>query len=275
MKDFFLNLPVGGDARPVTDYGISLARQFSAHITAAAICFKRLIVGSPFDGAAATMIAGALEEDRERAQKTAAAFDAAATGASILWETRIVNADPETASSWFAERARHNDLIICPQSEPTVPGHEELLIETALFSSGRPVLVVPYIHKGPARIGRVTVCWNGSANAARAVHDALPLLKLAKDITVLSVTSVSSPDETMKNAEIANHLARHSLQVDVKMLHAANISPADAVLSHVADSGTDLIVMGAYGHSRLREFILGGMTRDILHSMTVPTLFSH
>jgi nucleotide-binding universal stress UspA family protein len=137
------------------------------------------------------------------------------------------------------------------------------------------VLVVPYIQKGPARIGRVTVCWNGSANAARAVHDALPLLKLAKDITVLSVTGESASDEAMRDAEIANHLARHNLQVDVKVLAAVGISPADAVLSHVADSGTDLIVMGAYGHSRLREFVLGGMTRDILRSMTVPTLFSH
>jgi nucleotide-binding universal stress UspA family protein len=136
------------------------------------------------------------------------------------------------------------------------------------------VLVVPFIQKQGAKLERVVVCWDGSRNAARAIADAMPLLHRAKAVDVLIVASEAGKSTDVPGADIGQHLARHGLKVDVKRI-TADIAVADAILSHAADSGADLLVMGGYGHSRLREFILGGATRHILQTMTVPVLMSH
>jgi nucleotide-binding universal stress UspA family protein len=160
------------------------------------------------------------------------------------------------------------------QARPEDDLAESLTIEAALFGSGRPVLVVPYIQSSGLKLDRVMVCWDGGRNAARAVGDALPLLKRAGRIDVVTVEERERRNE-LRGAEIAEHLARHKLNVELKPIVAPDTEVADILLSEAADNGTDLIVMGAYGHSRLREFILGGATRGMLGAMTVPVLMSH
>jgi nucleotide-binding universal stress UspA family protein len=149
-----------------------------------------------------------------------------------------------------------------------------LIIEAALFSSGRPVLVVTYIQKAGLKVDRVMVCWDGSRNAARAVADAMPLLKKAKLIDVVTVDSRERRND-IAGVEITEHLARHGIMVELKPIVASDSDVASAILSYAADASIDLIIMGGYGHSRLREFILGGATRGMLEAMTVPTLMAH
>jgi nucleotide-binding universal stress UspA family protein len=149
-----------------------------------------------------------------------------------------------------------------------------LAIEAALFSSGRPVLVVPYIQSSGLRLDHVMVCWDGSRNAARAVADAMPFLRRAGSIEVVTVEDRDRRNQLI-GAKIAEHLAHHGLKVELNPIVAVESDVPDTILSHAADTSADLIVMGGYGHSRLREFVLGGATSGILSAMTVPTLMAH
>jgi nucleotide-binding universal stress UspA family protein len=134
--------------------------------------------------------------------------------------------------------------------------------------------VVPYIQTTGLKLDRVMVCWDGSRSAARAVGDALPLLRKASKIDVVTIEQKDRRNE-LRGAQIAEHLARHKLNVELKPVVAPGSEIANVILSQAADSATDLIVMGGYGHSRLREFVLGGATRGMLGAMTVPVLMSH
>jgi len=150
-----------------------------------------------------------------------------------------------------------------------------LIIEAALFDSGRPVVVVPFVHREPFKLDRVLVAWDGGRLAARALGDALPLLRRAPAVDVVVVTTEPVKSDEIPGADIARMLARHGVAVELRRIGAAGISVADAILNDAAESAADLIVMGGYGRSRLREFVLGGTTRAILTSMTAPVLMSH
>jgi nucleotide-binding universal stress UspA family protein len=137
------------------------------------------------------------------------------------------------------------------------------------------MIMVPYIQKAPFKIDNVMICWDGSRAAARAVADAIPVLGKSGRIEIVSVTNEPGKQDEIEGADIGRHLARHGLKVDVQRISGGDIDVADALLSHAADSSADFMVMGGYGHSRLREFVLGGVTRLIFESMTVPVLLSH
>jgi len=144
-----------------------------------------------------------------------------------------------------------------------------------LFESGRPMIIVPYVQTAPLKLDRIMVCWDGSRPAARAIADAMPFLKRAKNVEVVSVTSERGKQDEIEGADMGHHLARHGLRVEVTRIMRGELDVEDVLLSHAADSDADFMVMGGYGHSRLREFVLGGVTRSILRTMTVPTLMSH
>jgi nucleotide-binding universal stress UspA family protein len=137
------------------------------------------------------------------------------------------------------------------------------------------MLVVPYIQRQGLTLERVLVCWDGSRTAARAVGDAAPFLARATAVDIVIVASERSKSDEIAGADMGQHLARHTKRVDVKRIVAADTDVPNTILSYAADSSADFLVMGGYGHSRLREFILGGATRGILSAMTVPTLMSH
>jgi nucleotide-binding universal stress UspA family protein len=140
-----------------------------------------------------------------------------------------------------------------------------------LFETGRPTLLVPYIQKTVIKLERVMVCWDGSRSAARVAGDAMPLLERAKMVELTTVTAHGKSDE-IPGADIAEHLARHGVTVEVKQIVAPDAKTSDVLLSHAADTSADLLVLGGYGHSRLREFVLGGVTRSILDTMRDGTL---
>src|ERR1051326_2898562 len=179
------------------------------------------------------------------------------------------------AADLFGQVARRFDLAVVQQAEPDSVAPQGLIIEAALFESGRPLLVVPYIQKAGLELDRVLVCWDASRNAARALADAMPFLERSKAIDVIVVATERPKSDEIPGADIAHHLARHELKVELKRIVTGGTDVASTILSYAADSGADFVVMGGYGHSRLREFILGGATRGMLSAMTVPTLMAH
>jgi nucleotide-binding universal stress UspA family protein len=214
-------------------------------------------------------------ENDKVANDALAKFDEAARRAGVSFESRALGASLAGSADRFGGIARRFDLAVVGQSEPDKVAPEELIVEGTLFSSGRPLLIVPYIQKEGLKLDRVMVCWDASRNAARAVADAMPLLARAKAVDIVIVASERPKSDDIPGADIGQHLARHGLSVEVKRIVATDTDVANTILSHAADTSADFIVMGGYGHSRLREFILGGATRGILSSMTLPTLMSH
>ena len=173
--------------------------------------------------------------------------------------------------------ARYADLTIVGQGIDLKDAPHDLrfLPQELALGVGRPVLVVPRYGTFDTVGERVLVAWNGSREATRAVHDALPILKLATNVTVLSIDPERDTGERLPSADIALHLARHGVAAEGMSTLGLDISVGDLLLSRAFDLSADLIVMGAYGHSRVREMVLGGATRHILQHMTVPVLMSH
>jgi two-component sensor histidine kinase/nucleotide-binding universal stress UspA family protein len=202
-------------------------------------------------------------------------FDESASLAAVSAEARVLSATAAGSGDVFGQLARKYDLSIVGQVEPHGGFPEDLIVEGALFTSGRPVLIVPYIQVEPFALNRVLLCWDGSRSAARAVADALPLIERAKNVEVITIATREDNRDEISGADIAHHLARHRVKVELKRIVAPDTDVPNTILSYVADTATDIIVMGGYGHSRLREFILSGATRGMLASMTVPTLMSH
>jgi nucleotide-binding universal stress UspA family protein len=175
--------------------------------------------------------------------------------------------------------ARCCDLVILGQIDPERPVGEQQRFrpEEVVLGAGRPALVVPYIGAAGLPGRQVVLCWDGSSPASRAAHDALPLLGLAEQVTVLAVANGErAGDEAAASAELmAGHLRRHGVHAAAELTPAGELAIADVLLSRASDLGADLLVAGVYGHSRLRESILGGASRGLLGRMTVPVLMAH
>jgi nucleotide-binding universal stress UspA family protein len=178
-----------------------------------------------------------------------------------------------------AVQARYADLVVLgqldredAQAQVNSPRPEDIAL-----SVGRPVLVIPYVGSyGP--IGqRILVGWDASREATRAVNDAMPFLSTASEVRVLTIDPVTDREEhgDIPGADIAVHLARHGVNARVEKSVSGDVSIGEVLLSRASDLGADLLVMGAYGHSRVRELVLGGVTRTVLESMTLPVLMSH
>ena len=275
FKDIVLNLSIDSDRDVTRDYALSAANALNAHLFGIAFAYEPLAPGSIFDGLGASIIENQRAEFERAARGAAARFDEAARKAEVSTEVRVIAASLASCGDVFARLARVRDLSIIGQSRSSGEWTDSAILEGALFSSGRPVLIVPYIQTGPFKVDRVLLCWDGSASAARAVADSLPLLERSKSVEVVTITNKDDNRSSVPGADLAHNLARHGLTVDLKRVVAPELEVSDAILSHAADTSADLIVMGGYGHSRVREFVLGGTTRSVLSSMTVPTLMSH
>jgi nucleotide-binding universal stress UspA family protein len=275
IKDIVVNLSIGEKPGPACDYAISVAAAFDAHLAGIAFLYDPIV---PVSGAG--YIPAEVIETQERDNETATRatldrFAAASTRAGVTAEPLTLSASFGGVGEQFGRIARRFDLSIVGQAEPQTSAVEEIVAESALFESGRPVIIVPYIQKAPLKLDRVMLCWDGSRAAARAIADAMPLLHRAGRVEVVIVANERGKQDEIEGADMGAHLARHGLNVEVKRIALGGIDVADVILSHAADASSDFIVMGGYGHSRLREFVLGGVTRSILRSMTVPVLMSH
>jgi nucleotide-binding universal stress UspA family protein len=275
IKDILANLSVTTEGGPAGDYAVSVAAALQAHLTGVAFIYDPVVPESGTGYIPAEVIESQ-EADNETAAKAAIKkFLVATDRAGISADPLTISASLAGAGDKFAQMARRFDLAIVGQARPETSTLEEIIGETTLFESGRPVIFVPYIQKAPFKVDNVMVCWDGSRPAARAIGDAMPLLVKAGSVEIVIVTNERGKQDEIEGADMGQHLARHDVKVDVHRVPGGNIDVADALLSHAADSGSDFVVMGGYGHSRFREFVLGGVTHSIFRSMTVPVLMSH
>ena len=274
VKDIVVNLSGREPQDFAADYALSVAKTLGAHVAGIAFIFEPIIPDTMFGGIPADLIELQREEYTKSAKDAVSRFETAARAAGVSAETRMLDATFGNAATLFARIARRFDIAVVGQGRPETGPSEELLIEGALFDSGRPMIVVPFIQKEGLKLERVLACWDGGRTAARAIGDSMPFLERAGSVELVIVAEQGKNDE-ITGANMAEHLTRHGIAVEVRRISKGDIDVHDAILSYAADRDADFIVMGGYGHSRLREFILGGVTRGILASMTAPVLMSH
>ena len=231
------------------------------------------------DAGSGAVLAGLIESMRAEALASAgtveAAFNDTLRREGLPGEWRLAEG---ITAELVALHARYADLAVIGQADPAAGAAPDAgVLSAAIFESGRPVLVVPYAGSFATVGERVLVGWNAGREATRAVHDALPLLAKANSVTITAVNprvGLGAHGEE-PGADIARHLARHGVMVAVEHTVAPEIGASDILLNRASELSADLLVVGAYGHSRLREFLLGGVTRSLLREMTVPVLLSH
>ena len=274
IKDIVVNLGLGAHD-PAGDFAISVADTFKAHVLGVAFADEPVIPGTVMGGIPPELIESQIAEANKKARAAVTRFEQAASRAGVSAETRILTTSISGAADQLGRLGRRFDLVVVGQAgrEKSLP--DQVVDEGVLFESGRPVIFVPFIQKTGLKLDRVMLCWDGSRTATRAIADSLPFLQKAKQVEIVMVASKAGKSDEVPGADLGQHLARHGLKVDVKRITSPDIDVTSTVLSYAADSSADMIVMGGYGHSRLREFILGGVTRGILETMTVPVLMSH
>ena len=258
----------------VLDITLTLAAAHGAHAIGLhvssdpATSFQTLPGPIPSDLMAA--VEDRIQDEQDRSE---AGFKAATARHGLSAEWRVDSGDP---ASRIGIHARYADLTVMGQWDEDDPSGDPELPTAVATMTGRPVLIVPRTGRFEEVGNRVLVCWNASREATRAVTDALPILQLANRVTVLAVNPDDGTEHgEVPSADISHYLARHGVSAEASRTYAENIDVADTILSRASDLGCDLIVMGAYGHSRTREWIFGGVTRSIMRTMTRPVLISH
>jgi len=252
--------------------GFQLAGSFDAHLVALFALDAARIPSYALAEAGPVLRDIETRRRSEAARAAQAEFRQAEQRSAAKAEWRVSMDDPLAA---VRLNARYADLVIAGQPEPGEPLAKAFAGELVL-STGRPVLFVPYAGRFPDAGKRVLVAWNASREAVRAVRDALPLLARADFVEVVAFDPALGGDHgEVPGADIALYLARHGVKATAARQNAADVEIGAQILSRAADAGADLIVMGGYGHSRLREFVLGGATRSVLEAMTVPVLMAH
>lgn len=218
---------------------------------------------------------GAFQESAKKIQST---FEHELHNSGVSWEWRCCDAGGKMLADRVLDHARCTDLVIAAQDNPDNSADSQVgVTEQVLMASGRPVLIIPYAGEFNSIGENIMIAWNASREATRATFDALPVLQSAASVNVVWVNAKDeyNHDIDLPGSEIALTLARHNVKANALKMINPDISFADELLSQVSDQGADLLVMGSYGHSRVREFVFGGVTRDILQHMTVPVLMSH
>ncbi len=275
-KDVLLvadDTPEGGKR---AQYAIRLAARHEAHVMG-----MMLRADLSFAGYAGADVFSANLDAQREAENGAHArvregFEKRAKAEGVPHEWHSTEGDPVRTVSLFS---RHADVAVIGQSgrDGAAFGTSRDLAEHVVLASGRPVIVVPRFGEFPKAGERVMVAWDASREAARAVADALPVLQRAEQVLTFSVDPEERGDRhgPIPGADLARHLARHGVNVKVEKLNAPDVPISDLILNRISDEGIDLLVMGAYGHARVRELWFGGVTRDLMQRMTVPVLLSH
>ena len=273
IRDILVYLDVGEGSDQAPEFALSLAEQTGAHVTAASITLRYLPLGMVQNVGVYDAFTQLTDESRVAVDNAYKKFEAAAP-AGVQCELAVIEATDQEASDRFGELGRHFDFSIVGQGDAEMAEQARLMIQGALFYSGKPVLIVPNAHKGPARLGKAIVCWDASVAAARAVAGALPLLRRAGKVEVLRVSEEGQAPADLPGFNIARHLVRHGVSATLKDLPPA-ADAAAAILSYAAENRPDYLVMGGYGHWKMREFVFGGTTRTMLSSMPAPLFMAH
>jgi nucleotide-binding universal stress UspA family protein len=275
FKDILVALTSYPEPTPVSvvEDAVSVAAVLGAHIAALSCEMHVQLPGHFISGATVGLpgiIAGEAGKSRRNAQDLLAAFDAAAEKSGVSRESILQKCKTFEVPDMLVEYARLRDLTILPES------NDRWFAEAVIFGSGKPTLVLPQRPRSrPFELGTVAVAWDFSRAAARAVSDAIPLLEKAKKVRVVTVLNEKHLDNKHSAEELSKHLSRHGIDVVLDRVDAKGRRIGEVLEAYVASHASDMLVMGAYGHSRLRELVLGGATRNLLSKPPLPILFSH
>ena len=256
------------------DIAMQMARRHDAHLVGLHAMTALRLPAYAAAEAGAVLIEAQQRAFAEQTQRAKIAFDKATSAAGLTKvEWRTTEADAVDAVTLHA---RYADLVVLSQPHASDnAGVEEDFAERVVLACGRPALVVPYADSYKSVGERALVAWNATREATRALTDAIPLLREAKEVKVIAINPEDADHGAVPAADISLFLARHGVRAEAVTDYGDDIDVGNELLSRAADYNSDLIVMGAYGHSRMRELIMGGATRTIITSMTVPVLLSH
>lgn len=277
-RDLLLSLASYPDSTPpaAVDVAVDFAAAIGAKLSAIA-CEIRIPVPGSFIAPAFLKVSGMADSEarksRDQAEAALTAFQKAAENKGVFEERILGKCHAPALAALLVEYARLRDLTIVPAEANELADQPDA--EALIFESGRPVLMVPREPRKSFALNTATVAWDFSRPAARAVGDALPLLTKAKRVHIVTVSNEKRIDTRRSGPELAKHLARHGVEVILETVDAAGRSIGATLEAATRDHDSDLLVMGAYGHSRLREFVLGGATRSVVNLPPLPVLLSH
>ncbi|HBQ36464.1 MAG TPA: hypothetical protein DD729_06455 [Rhodobacteraceae bacterium] len=257
---------------------VALAKRDGARLTAIALALESTIstyIGIDFPS---SLTEAQQEIVQKSAENAVTKFETSAKEAGIEYASRIIKCAGTKAPARLAFFARHADMIFIGQPNPDSKGKDfqESLLESVLHNSGRSVYVVPYIGRYQAKVRKAVIAWDGGKKAVRAVNDAIPMLKARKSVDVLVINPKKRSGDFggTQGENLVEHLKRYGVNAKVVVKVNPEISVDTIIQNHISDSGADLLVMGAFGHSRLREKAFGGVTETILQQMIVPVVMS-
>lgn len=254
-------------------FGVGLARRFGASVTFHAFVPHASAPYSAVGGFAAGIVAGENKRRRELVEAAAATARTAADEAGLACNMDLPDLPLDALTEHFNQQTRLQDVTILDAGDDLL-GNNRHAVEEALFNSGRPVIVVPKTG-GSAEPQRIAIAWDGSARSARAVGDALPLLQSAQSVSVVVIGGEKDLSRIAPPSGLIGYLERHGVKSELVTLQAVGGDVAETLRQHVRESATELVVMGAFVHSRFRQAVLGGVTRSLLQSSPVPLLLAH
>ena len=278
FKDILLVLITYPEATEASEIGeaVSFAGALDARISALACVVQ---VRAPSQHLLSdAFVAGLVNSERKKSADTAAEllaiFETSAKKAGVFQDSLTETCFTSDAPDLITRKARLRDLTIVPAiSEGT---NYRWFAESIVFGSGRPILLLPRRgHNRELALDNVVIAWDGSRPAARAVADALPILERAKEVRIVTVVNEKELSSKSPAVELSRYLERRGIAAKSDCVDAAGRQIGEVFKSHLTSNQTDLLVMGAYGHSRVREFILGGATRSMLIKAPLPILLSH
>jgi nucleotide-binding universal stress UspA family protein len=274
-KTILVHLNDNRRAEALLEPAIQLATRYNSHLLGVHV-YASLPAPPVSMAYAASVLGSVVAQERKQSEEIAATFARMTANAAFVPEWHLFKVPHVDLASVVMEHGRAADLIVAGQTDPDWDLSPLLdFPERLVMESGRPVLVIPYAGRYPKIARNIVIAWKAGRESARAVFDALPLLQAAENVHILEIKDRGDQKTLAPDTSIAASLARHGIKPTIRTSVAPDISIGDEILSRLADLDADLLVMGAYGHSRMREMVFGGATRHIAQHMTVPTLFSH
>lgn len=270
-----LSCEEGDEGKPshALRYGLSLARQSSAHASIYALTPEMMVTHAFVSNVAAGLVA---TENKRLHEVSKAALEQArqdAMAAGVPCSVEVLQRPYQRLADALASRIRVHDVTVL-DAEQELLSLGRGILEEALFNGGRPLLIVPP-GTDTFRADKILVAWDGSAKATRAVHDALPFLKAAGQVEIVSISGEKDLSTSLPGADLAPHLIRHGVNCTVKELPAQDGDAGGTLRSQIGLFRADMLVMGGFVHSRWRQLVLGGVTQTMLKSCPVPLLLSY
>lgn len=263
--------------RTAVEAALKIANRNGGHLDVLCLGIDRTQPGFYHAGANAMALQSNLAEAENDAQTLETGIKKMLDACQVSWTTRAVSAQLPGLAQFLAHRMRFTDMAVLAQPYGEGRGREsEVVVESALFDAGIPVLVMPDDAVVPNRIERIVVAWNESQEALTAIRFALPFLKSADIVNIAMVDPPSHAlDRSDPGGALAQMLSRHGIIAEVSVLAKTMPHVSDVLARHLVDQNANLLVMGAYGHSRIRESILGGATRNTLQMAKLPVFMAH